>query len=370
MRVSSGSGVTGNLSIGDNFMYRETFKLTVNALPFTYELLINTFSHESTCSDDIVQNNKEAYSKVRNYNHTPQLAVDRPVVVIHKATFNLFDKLNLGLYEAILENSTVSPFDPQVLNPFMIMHNWVSFRYTTNNWFGFDFEFAPAKGWSINLQGMFDQIQQKDEQGKASPNIYAFLLNVKNTTRFEQFKLNTYAEVVYTSPGMYLKPPKGTDYPGNPESYLADLVVGNYQMWCNGEDTSYLGYKYGPNTVVGALGAEFVMKNNTARVDLLYKASGDKGLFNGGVSDVAPVGVQYHGAMSPFCYEEGNVPQHLVRVALSDTVRLYDGVLEISGGVAFQQYFNYKFQSNVKSSDIQLQLAVKFSPLAFFSWGK
>lgn len=369
MRVSSGSGVTGNLSIGDNFMYRETFKFTVNAQPFTYEMLINTFSHEG----EIVKGNSEIESAVKNFNLTPQLDQPRPVVVIHKATFNLMNKINLGLYEAILDYTTASPFDPQIFNPFALMHNWVSFRYNTNNWFGFDFDYAFAKGWSLNFQGMFDQIQQSDEQTKGSPNIYGFLLNVKNTSRLNsEFKLNTYAELTYTSPGMYLKPEKGGDYVDNPEYYKVDLVAGNYQMWCSGEDVSYLGYKYGPNTFVAAIGAELVSKTNTARLDLLYKASGDKGLFVDGEyhGDMAPYGVQYHGLLSPHCYNEGNVPQHLIRIALSDTKVLFDGVLEVSAGAALQHYINYKFQQGVNSTDVQLQVALKFKPLSFFSWGK
>jgi len=368
MRVSSGSGVTGNLSIGDNFMYRETFKLTVNSLPFTYEMLINTFSPEG----EIVQGNIEIESAVKDFNLTPQLDQPRPIVVIHKATFNLFNKVNIGLYEAILDYTTASPFDPQIFNPFALMHNWVSFRYNTNNWFGFDIDYAFLPGWSLNLQGMFDQIQQSDEQSKGSPNIYGFLVNVKNSTRFNDFKLNSYAEVAYTSPGMYLKPGEGKDYEQNPDYYKVDLVTGNYQMWCSGEDVSYLGYKYGPNTVVVALGGELVSKNNTLRLDLMYKANGDKGLFVDGDyhGDYSPYGIQYHGATSPYCFKEGNVAQKMIRIAVSDTAVLFDGVLELSGGIAFQQYFNYKFQSGVKSSDVQAQIAIRFCPLSFFSWGK
>ena len=368
MRVSSGSGVTGNLSIGDNFMYRETFKLSVNSYPFTYEMLINTFSHEG----DIVDGNSETESAVKNFNLTPQLDQKRPIVVIHKATFNLLNKVNFGLYEAILDYTTASPFDPQIFNPFSLMHNWISFRYNTNNWFGFDIDYAFIPGWSLNFQGMFDQIQQSDEQTKGSPNIYGFLLNVKNSTRINKYKLNTYAELAYTSPGMYLKPEKGGDYEENPEYFKVDLVTGNYQMWCSGEDVSYLGYKFGPNTVAVAVGGELVSENNTVRLDILYKANGDKGLFIEGDyhGDMAPYGIDVHKLPSPHCYNEGNVPQHMIRIAVSDTAVLFDGVLEISGGIAFQHYFNYKFQSGVGSSDVQAQIAFKFSPLSFFSWGK
>lgn len=364
MRVSSGSGVTGNLSIGDNFMYRETFKLSVNPYPFTYELLINTFSHEGSF---VKGNNEIVSTKFQNLNLTPELNEDRPLVVIHKATFNLLDKINIGLYEAILDYTTASPFDPQILNPFSLMHNWISFRYNTNNWFGFDVDYAFLPGWSLNLQGMFDQIQQSDEQSKGSPNIYGFLLNVKNSTRINKYKLNTYAELAYTSPGMYLKQDGEKDYQDNPEHWEVDLITGNYQMWCSGEDVSYLGYKFGPNTIAVAVGGELVSENNTVRLDILYKANGDKGLF---VDDVAPYGKETHGLLSPHCYTEGNVPQHMVRIAVSDTAVLFDGVLEISGGIAFQHYFNYKFQSGVGSSDVQAQIAFKFSPLSFFSWGK
>ena len=368
MRVSSGSGVTGNLSIGDNFMYRETFKLTINSLPFTYEMLINTFSPEG----EIVQGNMELESAVKDFNLTPQLDKARPVVVIHKATFNLLNKVNIGLYEAILDYTTASPFDPQIFNPFSLMHNWISFRYNTINWFGFDLDYAFLPGWSLNLQGMFDQIQQSDEQTKGTPNIYGFLFNVKNSTRIKGLKLNSYAEFAYTSPGMYLKPGEGKDYQQNPEYYKVDLVTGNYQMWCSGEDVSYLGYKYGPNTFVFAFGGELITENNTLRLDFMYKTNGDKGLFVDGDyhGDYSPYGIETHGAVSPHCFKEGNVAQKLVRIAVSDTAVLFDGVIELSGGIAFQQYFNYKFQSGVKSSDVQAQLAVKINPLSFFSWGK
>ncbi len=365
-RVSSGDGETGNLSIGDNFMFRDTFKFTVNTLPFTYEFMINTFAPEG----DYVEDNGETKSWNMNLNHTSELVGDgRPVVVVHKATLNVLDNLNVGLYEAIMDYVNTSAFDLRYLAPFALMHNWISYRYTTNNWFGFDVNWGFKPGWSMNAQVMFDQIQMSDEQSKGTPSAFGVLLNIKNTTRLQpQMVLNTYVEAAYTSPSMYLKTDDKDYYDNTDDYWKLDLITGNYHCWCSGEDTNYLGYAFGPNTIAFALGGELVTKNNTGRVNLLYRVNGDTGMYYTFDGDIgkSPSGEESHSAFSPYCFTEGHSPQHLIRIALSDTYTMFDGALELSGGIAYQHYINFKCETGVQSSDIQAQVGVTFHPIDLF----
>lgn len=348
MRVSSSNGITGNLGVGDNFLYRNAAVFTLNAWPFTYQYMLNRFDSET----------------IGNDYHTNLSGAEVPWFTMHKATMNLFDNhFNLGVYEAVLSYST---FEPRIFSPFILMHNLLTYRNgNENNIFGFEADWTFDFGLGLHAQAVFDQIQLKGET-EDKPNAFGLLANAKYTAKLGNGNITCFAEGVYTNPWLYLKAEKD-DYASDEqktEYYKYDMYVGNYfgTLWHSGDDngnvnsyqdSNYLGYKYGPNTILADVGAVFRLPNNTASADIMIKVSGYK----------------YEKALSGKhhtpCVPTGKKSEVLFQVRAQDTVGLFNGGLSLTGIAAYQHYSNYK---NVKSdthNDLQTMVSICFRPLKF-----
>ncbi len=348
MRVSSSNGITGNFGAGDNFLYRNAAVLTLNAWPFTYQYMLNRFDSETS----------------GNNFHTNLSGAEVPWFTMHKATMNLFDNhLNLGVYEAVLSYTT---FEPRILSPFILMHNLLTYRNgNENNIFGLEADWTFDFGLGLHAQAVFDQIQLKGET-KNKPNAYGLLANAKYTSKLGNGNITCFAEGVYTNPWLYLKAEED-DYATSDqktEYYKYDLYVGNYigSLWhsgddnsnvCSYQDSNYIGYKYGPNTIVADVGAVYRLPSNVASADLMLKISGSK-------FEKAKSG-KHH---TP-CVAEGKKSEMLIQVRVQDTVEFFNGGLSLTGIAAYQHYSNYK---NVKSdthNDIQTMVSICCRPLKF-----
>lgn len=347
VRASSGNGISGNLAIGDNFIYRDTVKFGLYTFPFVYELFINTFSNEPE--------NSNSY-------FTPQLDASRPLVMIHKASYSILDNLSVGFYEGILDYSTASPFDPRIINPFVLFHNLITYHYSTNNFFGFETDFSLKNGHSFHSQVLFDQINLgPGEDYKNEPNSFGILFNYQYAARLNENPFIGYFEFAYTNPWLYMKTEK---FPyGTVENYDyhdLDLMVGNFHT--NNEfDANYIGYKFGPNTLAFDLGAEYEIKNNKLGADLLLKFSGDTGMY--GIDYAIGDSERTRKAVSPFCYVTDHENQCLIQLKLSDEATLFDNALSVNLTVGLQKYINYGCVKGDNPFNVQFSLGAKVDPL-------
>lgn len=354
VRVSSGNGITGNLVVGDNFLYRNTIKLGINTFPFTYEFLINSFDPE------LNQSMQEL---------VPSLDGERPLVLVHKASYTLFDKLTFSFSEGLLDYSAASPFDPKLINPFLLFHNLLSYKYKTNNFFGAEVDWAFAEGWSLHGQLMFDQINLRGEGVKQEPTAWGIVSNVQYAGRTDkENKFKAYFEFAYTSPWAYLKTAHFPydDYITKYDYHNLDLVVGNFHSVAGQKfDVGYIGYKYGPNTVVLNSGIEWNFPNNKIATDILLKFSGDTGFLYNTDMAVASTHRTKH-AHSPFCMEDGHKTQYLIQIKASDEYKFLNGAALLNVSFGLQQYINFRCVKNENSLRSLMSVGVTINPIELF----
>ena len=170
-RISAGRGKTGNMALGDNFLYRDFVKLSLHAFPLSYELLFNSFDPE------IDSNCKFGWA---------DSGVFHPQLIIHRISASLFPQMTLTLYEGLLSWSNSGMFDPKLLNPFMVLHDlFTFFNGNINNFFGLEADISLPCGLSLHAEGILDQLQLRKEVGdtsnqtKAEPDAFGLLASMQ-----------------------------------------------------------------------------------------------------------------------------------------------------------------------------------------------
>lgn len=297
-RQSIGSGKSGNLMVGDNFYYQNFGKFTIHTNPFTYNLSITYFDRQrSTAISDYSSNSgRKGGTQLENFGFSGP----HQVRVIHNYQATFFDKLVVSLNFGNLFD-TDNALDLRMLNPFMFMHNYFNYTEYNENYYGngakieannhfslaVSYTFLPS--WNIYLELMVDQFQlpgEKTSGKKEPPNALGALFNISHTARIGDGFLNSYAEVVYTSPNLYLNE-KYTNEDGSTISHSRedgldyyywnqDLIVGNSIWWAN--DISYSGYLYGPDTILAEIGSEYESSIFSVGAKIRYKAHGEQGI--------------------------------------------------------------------------------------------
>lgn len=347
IRSSAGGGVTGNLAYGDNFIFRDLMKLSINTYPLAYDLLINRFDAEAG------SNTQHSFLDFKN---------PSPLLLIHRMSASLWDRLTLTLYEGVLHWTASSGLDPKLLNPMMIIHNLNTFYLgSANNFFGFEIDWAICPTLSAHVEGIFDQIQLKTEIGATAPNANGFLANLRGSLEVSGLLLSWHLEGAYTSPGLYLKedrPDLGYLH------YQTDLIVGN-KLWDH-SDVSYIGYMYGPNSVAAQAGlqASDYLKGLEAHLLALFKAHGDTGL---GQDDLLPTASDIGGHLSPWCKDDAKKPEYLLQFSLGGSKGFKDGALTLYGEIVLQNYWNYKNISSVLSFNSQIMLGARLDPMRLWT---
>ena len=290
-RQALGLGYTGNLMIGDNFIYQDFGKFTIHTNYFTYNLSITVFDRQkNTLIDEYTPLGATKLSST-SFNGKKQYRV------VNNYQINLFDKASIYLN---FGNLFDSDFDFRMINPFYIMHNIFNFTsfggndygdgaaIEANNHFSLALSYPFYPGWSLYLETMIDQFQLIGETTSAAlepPNALGFLLNLTNVTSLDNGLLKSHFEAVYTTPSLYLNE-KYMDKEGNishnresDSTYYywnQDLIVGYNTWW--GDDLSYSGYIYGPDSFVLQIGTSYEKKNWSIGASFTYKIHGQRGI--------------------------------------------------------------------------------------------
>ncbi|MGI6432719.1 MAG: hypothetical protein ACOXZ4_02485, partial [Sphaerochaetaceae bacterium] len=187
--------------------------------------------------------------------------------------------------------------DLRMLNPFMFLHNYQNFG-EVNNSMSAEVEAVLGRGLSLNFQLFLDQIQTKGEVGddpssEIPPNAYAALLGLNYTSFTKKGLFKSYVEAVYTSPYAYIR---AGDETGNYYEYVFDGTnwtleavkpeeqfnldfVHAVNMRGGKGSVAFLGYRFGPDTIVGSTGASYEDQRGFAFLgNVMLIVQGDNGL--------------------------------------------------------------------------------------------
>lgn len=246
---SIGSGITGNLLVGDNFNYQEIATLSFLNNYFTYNISVTRFDSQRPVDghSGMIEQSRRDYLGEQNFR------------VVHHFDVNLFDRLRLNADLATLFRSSTA-FDLRFFYPFMIQHdlnnytNELEAQYfdEANNMMAFSAEVAVFHGLTLYFQFLMDQAQTPMEQDGV-PSAFGTIFNLKFSPSLSSGLLDLWFETVYTSPYLYLN----GKYDTSNKEYLYDLdyIVGYHGRFVS--DYGYSGYVYGPDTIALALGFDY-----------------------------------------------------------------------------------------------------------------
>lgn len=363
---SLGSGITGNMLVGDNFTFQEVMNLSFISNYFTYNISLTRFDQQ------IVPDPSNPY--LTNFSRS-EFGGDQQFRVVHRFDLNIINRIRFVLNLGTLYNSTNS-FDFRFFYPFVINHNY--FNYTNvieesyfdeaNNIISFELEFVPWKGITVGGQFVLDQAQMYFEDSDGIPAAYGGLGNIKYSTRLGGGSLNTWFEGVYTSPYLYLNGKRT----GEQVNFNLDYVVGYHIQHL--DSYGFSGYIHGPDTVAFALGGEYTSADNSWNVglNLMYKATGEKGLKHSfetnQITNIDMSNAYIEEESSDFMNKStpsggwANA-EHLVKLAAFGGYRFDEYNLELFGAFGINSYFNYNREKGVNVTLPQFSFGVKWTGL-------
>ncbi len=379
---SYGSGVTGNLIIGDNFTYQEIAQLTFMNNYFMYGLSVTNFDQQIPASMEGLSN---ALATDTSFSQR-EFSGDQQYRIVHRFDVNVLNRVRFTFDLSTLYN-TDNGLDLRFFYPFFIHHNLsnytnepgMSYYDEANNIMGFSIEGALPFGLSASFSFVLDQASTYTEKQNTVPSAYGMLANIKHTARIPSGRFNSYLEFVLTNPYLYLN---GKYYDGeNPVyEYNLDYIVGYYSM--NLSDVGYSGYISGPDSIVLSLGTEFIADagykvggslsyrlrgENGYRVASAKMADGDHNhtyidmshaVFNEGDSARVPSG-------------DWNKVEHMIKAAVFASYTFPVPNIEVYAGAAFHLYYNY--DGNPEADGVfkpQAMIGVKWTGLDNSWWGK
>ncbi len=243
-RQEQGYGHSGNLVLGDNLLRQQYLRM-------------HTFSRWFDYTYTLTRYGKMAYTT------TPTDPASNLKMVSNDESFEVPQQVfSISLVEGAMMLID-SVFDVRLLNPFLFVHGFNNYADSTqisdigdeaNNILAIELGWTFLPHHRLNLQLVSDQIQIGGESTSV-PNALGGLINYETSWIIRGNYLTGWVEAAYTMPATYLNNKKN-DTKYNPNY---DYIVG-YHMWgYNGADgdIDYASYKYGPDSIVLALGLDF-----------------------------------------------------------------------------------------------------------------
>lgn len=358
---SMGNGVTGNLLVGDNFVYQEVASMSFASRYFTYRISATRFDMqfdgwdtEKGIESGHYDGNEGSFSR-REFTGPQQMRI------VHSFDIAVLDKLRIEVdFGTMLV--TDSLFDLRFFSPFLILHDY--YNYTNelsleyfdeaNNIMALSIEGALGGGFSAYASFVLDQFQIPGLEEATVPLSFGVLGNLKHTAMIGDGSLDSYIEVVYTNPYLYLngKYRRGE----NGEKFYAhnlDFIVG-YHMESI-DDYAFSGYIYGPDAVVLSLGTMYTSSDSVWACggSFTYRLQGDN------VVKHKWLGADQTAIDEPFVGEDSGVntettpsggmdrAEHMFSVSLYGYYSFFPG-FRLYGGVQVNSYINY---GNIPGND-------------------
>lgn len=269
--LSWGRGNSGNLVLGDHVPYHDFFQFSLHNEKLKYSFLTIPMNELDAQGKAIVP------SKANT--DTLFLGTLQRLFVAHLLSIDVTPRLRLTIGEGALFYS--DKLDLRMFSPVMFIHNLQNFS-EVNNTMHLEVEYALSSTWSLYAQFLMDQMQTKGEQEQTElpPNAYGGLLGADFVKILPSGRISGYIEGVYTSPFLYLRTGDDTGIYDVPELDQHNLDLVHAVSMRNAESgTAWLGYQYGPDTIVGSFNLRFDHDNNFgASGTLRFIAQGERGL--------------------------------------------------------------------------------------------
>lgn len=364
-RQEMGYGKTGNLALGDNFRRQQYLRLHTFSRWFDY-------TYSLTHYGKMQNNDSPKPGDLKMFSNGEVFSLPQQVFPLHRFEFKIADKVQIAVVEGAMMYIE-SVFDPRILNPFLFIHgfdnyadNWekpVDEGDEANNILVLELGYTFLPHHRINLQAMSDQIQMGGEKRNV-PNALAFLLNYETSWVIDKAYINGYVEGAYVMPAVYLNSKTDKD---SKHDHNYDFIAG-YPMWGYNEhingDIDYVGYKYGPDSIVFSLGATCGIPG-TFSLDgsLTYVIHGKYGL---GYQEIVATRDEAEAAKA-FSLPLSDA-EHRIEILIKGSYQAIKG-LEIKSGIGFVQAWNHLTEKNKNFTDAQFYIGVKFDPVTMFAKG-
>ena len=272
-RHSFGNGITGNMVIGDNFTYQELLQFSAFSSVFNYTLSLTHFDNTEYFDDF-----GSGYGTVLSGYHQNRL--------IHRFDVTIANTVRISANIGALF-LTDSPFDLRLLNPMMVVHNWgnnkeqvpITLGDESNNIMGLELEWAICNNLVFTGQFVVDQMTVHGENDSSVPLAIGGLANIKYSIPLEDGAyVDTYGEVVYTSPYLYLNT-KTLTVEDKDIGGMLDYIVGYGFKDNRSIESNYSGHSFGPDTFAFCIGAKYETFDKwSANGSILFKMHGENGI--------------------------------------------------------------------------------------------
>lgn len=237
-RHSMGSGIMGNLLVGDNFSYQELLELKFISNYLTYNIAVTHFDTEVTDTDGteyVAKAHFDGYQQIR---------------VVHRAEANLFNKARVVCNLGTLFY-TSSAFDFRWIIPFNILHNTYDYHDNplieeqnydeANNIISVELDFPFARRFNLSIHWVMDQLMLGNEAEKEykAHTAQGGLASLSYAQPIDKGILKLYVEGIYTTPYLYRNAKYNSDE-GNTINYNYDFLLGYFRMTkAGGYDESF-----------------------------------------------------------------------------------------------------------------------------------
>ena len=266
-RLNWGLGKTGNLAISDNLPYYDMVRFTSFSKSFKYTFLVSSFPHEEM----FYVPQYEGSDKRGNVEKEPIQGIK--LYLAHRFEGRVIkDKLSFSITEAILYASKTGTIDWRIFSPISVYHN-LYIPSNSNSTISGEIDFTPIKGLNIYAQLIVDDLAIVGEKAGGPsnygyPNATGILAGATYSTELKKGLLTVNVEGAFVEPYTYLRYNHNTTSLSE-EKYGLSYVVAIRDYVTPGDgsgdslvyDEYWLGYKYGPDSIVANLNVQWKKTN-------------------------------------------------------------------------------------------------------------
>ncbi len=364
--LSYGRGNTGNLMIGSHVPYHDFVQAKVYNPKIRYSFLTIPMNELITADMNVAdQGPGEAWyphwdgedeSTIDDW-HTLFYGTLRRIYISHRVEMDILPTWRFAVTEGSLYY--VDTLDIRMFSPLMFLHNLQDFG-EVNSSLGIESEITLSKHWMLDIQLFLDQIQtpgEADSVDPLPPNANALLIGARYQYPLNGWHLKGFIEGAYTSPFAYLRAGDATaNYGGDAETQYNLDFVNAVSMEEGKSGVDWLGYVYGPDSIVLAAGAELSDADRYSFTsDIRFIVQGEyRGLkIEGGIQQVElqlPANINM---LSP----SGGNPLYTTVLGLGGRVFLLDRALQFYS----RNYWVHSWDDSNVSDDFQMLFGARYS---------
>ena len=345
-----GGGNTGNLTIGNHVAYHDFIHASASNDLLRYTFLAIPMNSLDESGHAIIPSTNGTYWNTLFHGSLSRL------YLAHRLEAEVLPWLRISLTEGTLFYT--SRLDLRMLNPLMFLHNLQNFG-EVNNSMTLEIEASLSRRWFLNAQFFLDQFQTPGEVGayaeEIPPNAYAGLVGLNYARTIPRGALKVYVEGVYTAPYVYLRAGDNTQNFDSEENteYNLDFVHAINMRYGRGS-VAFLGYRYGPDTIVASTGLSFDHINGFGTFSKLsFFIQGSNGLMVEGEKDQhVETGPSELNRPTPT-----GTPTYSLILELGGYVKLPDTRVRIYSRI---DWIN-RWHANQYSTDTQLLIGAEYS---------